>query len=303
MNLVKPVMFALISANLMNLAADWVLVFGHFGARAMGAEGSGWSTCLSRIYMSSVLLGYIFYHERRFRTGWLETPLKPDLARIRRLVGLGLPAAMQLSFEVGVFAAATTLIARLGADTLAAHQVAMNAASFTYMVPLGIGAAAAVRVGQALGRGDVAAASRSGWTATLMGAGFMCCAGIVFVLAPGTIVRIYTPDPKVLDVGVSLLAVAAAFQLFDGIQAVTTGALRGAGDTRTPMICHLLAYWGLGLPLGYVLCFRFHWGAVGLWAGLCLALIVIGSVLLAVWWRKVRSLKEPHARFQEVNRR
>jgi MATE family multidrug resistance protein len=290
MNLVKPVMFALISANLMNLAADWMLVFGHFGAPAMGAEGAGWATCLSRIYMSSVLLGYIFYHERRFRTGWLETPLKPDLTRIRRLVGLGLPAAMQLSFEVGVFAAATTLIARLGADSLAAHQVAMNAASFTYMVPLGIGAAAAVRVGQALGRGDVAAASRSGWTATLMGAGFMSCAGIVFLLAPGSIVRIYTPDPKVLAVGVSLLAVAAAFQLFDGVQAVITGALRGAGDTRTPMICHLLAYWGLGLPVGYVLCFRFNWGAVGLWVGLCLALIVIGSVLLMVWWRKVRAL-------------
>ena len=290
MNLLKPVMFALISANLMNLAADWILVFGHFGARAMGAEGAGWATCFSRIYMSSALLGYIFYHERRFRTGWLETPLKPDLARIRRLVELGLPAAMQLSFEVGVFAAATTLIARLGADPLAAHQVAMNAASFTYMVPLGIGAAAAVRVGQAVGRGDVAAASRAGWTATLMGAGFMFCAGIVFLLAPRAIVRVYTPDPKVLEVGVSLLAVAAAFQLFDGVQAVTTGALRGAGDTRTPMLCHLLAYWGLGLPVGYLLCFRLHWGAVGLWAGLCLALIVIGSVLLAVWWRKVRSL-------------
>jgi MATE family multidrug resistance protein len=94
----------------------------------------------------------------------------------------------------------------------------------------------------------------------------------------------------VLEVGISLLAVAAVFQLFDGVQAVTTGALRGAGDTRTPMICHLLAYWGLGLPVGYVLCFRFHWGAVGLWAGLCLALIVIGSVLGVVWWRKVSSL-------------
>jgi MATE family multidrug resistance protein len=291
MNLVKPVMFALISANLANLAGDWILVFGHFGVRAMGAEGAGWSTCLSRIYMASVLLAYILYHERRYRTGWRETPLAPDLPRIRRLIGLGLPAAMQLSFEVGVFAAATTLIARLGADVLAAHQVAMNAASFTYMVPLGIGAAAAVRVGQALGRGDVAAASRAGWTATLMGAGFMSCAGIVFVLAPGAIVSIYTPDPNVLAVGVSLLAVAAAFQLFDGIQTVTTGALRGAGDTRTPMLCHLLGYWGLGFPLGYVLCFKLNWGAVGLWTGLCVALIAIGIVLGIVWWRKVRSLE------------
>jgi MATE family multidrug resistance protein len=137
----------------------------------------------------------------------------------------------------------------------------------------------------------VAAASRAGWTATLMGAGFMSCAGIVFVLAPGAIVSIYTPDPNVLAVGVSLLAVAAAFQLFDGIQTVTTGALRGAGDTRTPMLCHLLGYWGLGFPLGYVLCFKLNWGAVGLWTGLCVALIAIGSVLGIVWWRKVRSLE------------
>ena len=291
MNLVKPVMFALITANLANLAGDWILVFGHFGFRAMGAEGAGWATCVSRIYMSSVLLGYILYHERRYRTGWRETPLKPDFPRIRRLIGLGLPAAMQLSFEVGVFAAATTLIARLGADVLAAHQVAMNAASFTYMVPLGIGAAAAVRVGQAIGRGDVPAASRAGWTATLMGAGFMSCAGVVFLLAPGAIVRIYTPDPNVLAVGVSLLAVAAAFQLFDGIQTVTTGALRGAGDTRTPMLCHLLGYWGLGFPLGYVLCFKLNRGVVGLWVGLCVALIAIGLVLGVVWWRMVRSLE------------
>src|SRR5258708_25891638 len=204
MNLVKPVMFALISANLMNLAADWILVFGHFGAPAMGAEGAGWATCLSRVYMSSVLLAYIFYHERRFRTGWRETPFRPDLVRIRRLIGLGLPAAMQLSVEVGVFAAVTTLIGKLGADALAAHQIAMNAATFTYMVPLGIGAAAAVRVGQALGRGDVAAASRAGWTATLMGGGFMTLAGMVFLVAPGTIVRIYTPDPKLLELGVTL---------------------------------------------------------------------------------------------------
>jgi MATE family multidrug resistance protein len=289
MNLVKPVMFALLSANLMNLAVDWILVFGKLGAPPMGAEGAGWATCLSRVYMSSVLLAYIFYHERRFRTGWRETPFRPDLVRIRRLIGLGLPAAMQLSVEVGVFAAVTTLIGKLGADALAAHQIAMNAASFTYMVPLGIGAAAAVRVGQALGRGDVAAASRAGWTATLMGGGFMSLAGIVFLVAPGTIVRIYTPDPKVLQLGVTLLAVAAAFQLFDGVQTVITGALRGAGDTRTPMLCHLLGYWALGFPLGYVLCFRLNWGVPGLWAGLCLALIVIGSVLMMVWWKKVKS--------------
>ena len=117
----------------------------------------------------------------------------------------------------------------------------------------------------------------------------MGCAAVAFLAAPEPIIRAYTADEDVLDVGVSLLAVAAAFQLFDGVQGVLTGALRGAGDTRTPMVCHLLAYWGLGLPVGYYLCFRLNWGAVGLWTGLCAAIIVIGLALLAVWSRLCES--------------
>jgi MATE family multidrug resistance protein len=283
MNLVHPVMFALVSANLMNFAGNWIFVYGHLGARAMGAEGSGWSTCISRVYMAVVLLGYIIHHDRRYKTGLASVPIAPDLVRIRKLVRLGLPAALQMAFEVGVFAVVTTMIGRLGAEALAAHQIAMNLASLTFMVPLGVGAAAAVRVGQALGREDQAAASRSGWTAMLLGAVFMSLAALVFVTMPRPIIHAYTSDPNVLGVGVSLLAVAAAFQLFDGIQAVTTGALRGAGDTRTPMICHLLSYWGLGLPLGYWLCFHVKLGAVGLWIGLCLALIAIAVALLIAW--------------------
>jgi MATE family multidrug resistance protein len=290
MNLVKPVMFALISANALNLAGDWILVFGHFGAPAMGAEGSGWATCASLIYMAAVLLAYILYHDRRYRTGLMKTPLTPDIARIFKLVKLGLAAALQITFEISVWAAATTLIGRLCPEVLAAHQVAINTVSLTFMVPLGIGAAAAVRVGQALGRGDMAAASRSGWTATLLGAGFMCCAAVVLLVAPQLIIRAYTADPNVMRAGVTLLAIAAAFQLFDGIQAVLTGALRGAGNTRTPMLCHLVAYWGLGLPMGYYLCFGLGFGAAGLWTGLCVAIIVIGMALLWAWSRAIRAV-------------
>jgi MATE family multidrug resistance protein len=290
MNLAKPVMFALITANLVNIAGNWVLIFGHLGAPAMGAVGSGWSTCISRMYMALALLVYILYYDRRHGTGLERTSLKPELARIRRLVGLGFPAAMQLTLEVGVFAAATALVAKLDPLSLAAHQIALNAASFTFMVPLGIGSAAAVRVGQALGRLDAHGASRSGWTALVLGAAFMSCAALVFLFLPKYIVRIFTPDPAVMNTGISLLRVAAFFQLFDGLQTVATGALRGAGDTRTPMICHLLAYWVLGLPLGYFLCFRWSWGASGLWIGLCVALIVIGLVLSIVWRRQVHLL-------------
>lgn len=295
MNRVAPIMFALISANVVNLMGNWILVYGHFGFRAMGAEGSGWATCISRVYMVLVLAIYLLYDAAAHRTGLFDAPLAPDFRRIRELLRLGLPAATQLSLEVGVFAAATALIGTLNSLSLAAHQIAMNVATFTYMVPLGISSAAAVRVGQALGRGDVHSAGRAGWAAMALGATFMACAGLILLTAPQYVARVFTTDRAVIRTAVSLLAVAAAFQLFDGLQTVATGALRGAGDTRTPMICHLLLYWLVGLPVGYVLCFGMHWGAVGLWAGLCVALILIGSVLLVAWMRKVHTMATPYA--------
>ncbi len=213
----------------------------------------------------------------------------PDLGRIRRLLGLGLPAATQIMVEIAVFAVATALIARLDSISVAAHQIALQMVSLTYMVPLGVGSAAAVRVGQALGRRDPVAAGHSGWTAMVLGGGFMGASALTLLLAPRAIARVFTPDPAIIRAGASLLVVGAFFQLFDGIQVVSTGALRGAGDTRTPMLCHAAMYWLIGLPLGYFLCFREGWGAKGLWTGLCLALILIGSTLLWVWRKKVLS--------------
>jgi MATE family multidrug resistance protein len=212
------------------------------------------------------------------------------LMRIRRLLALGLPAAMQVSLEIGVFALVTALIGRLGAISLASHQIALNTVSLTYMVPLGISSAAAVRVGQAIGRRDPSGASAAGDSAILFGAGFMTLAGMALLLFPRGIARIYTPNLVVIRSTVLLLAAGAAFQLFDGIQTVATGALRGAGDTRTPMLCHFTAYWIIGLPLGAWLCFRRGWGAFGLWAGLSLALILIGIVLLFAWRHMVKKL-------------
>jgi MATE family multidrug resistance protein len=289
MRLAKPVMFALVSANLVNLAGNWILIWGHWGFPAMGTVGSGWSTCVARIYMMAVLLVYSVYYDHRHQTGLREARRIPDFFRIWQLVQLGFPAATQFGMEVGVFAIATTLIGKLGAVPLASHQIALNTVSLTYMVPLGISSAAAVRVGQALGRGDPHGASRAGWTAMALGAGFMACMGILLMAVPRFIVRIYTPDAVVIEAATGLLFVGAFFQLFDGLQTVATGALRGAGDTRTPMICHLVFYWFLGLPLGAFLCFRMEWGAKGLWAGLCAALILIGTVLLYFWHRKEQS--------------
>jgi multidrug resistance protein, MATE family len=281
----RPVMLTLVTANLINLAGNWIFIYGHLGAPAMGTRGSAWSTVAARVYMAVILAGFARYDDGPWRI-----PLRLEWARIRRLLRLGLPAAGQITFEIAVFAAAGALIGKLGGVPLAAHQIAMNTISVTYMVALGISSAAAVRVGQALGRGDARSAARSGWTAILLGGAFMFCCGVALVAFPRAIGRAYTTDRAVIEAAVGLLAVGAMFQLFDGVQVAATGALRGAGDTRTPMLCHLIAYWAIGLPVGYFLCFSLQWGAAGMWMGLCLALILIGVVLLAAWSRKVSKL-------------
>jgi MATE family multidrug resistance protein len=288
MNMVRPIAFALISANLVNLTGNYALIFGKLGFRACGVTGSGVATCISRAYLALVLVGYLLWYDRRHKTELLSTPVKPDLIRIRELITLGFPAALQLTAEVAVFALVAALIARLGAVAQAGHQIALNTVAFTYMVPLGLSSATAVRVGQALGRRDSVAARNAGNTSILLGASFMATMSVVLLVLPRYIARIYTADEVVIRSAITLLAAGAAFQLFDGIQTVATGALRGTGDTRTPMLCHFSAYWLIGLPLGTWLCFRRHWGALGLWAGLSLSLILIG-ILLLTFWRRVSS--------------
>jgi MATE family multidrug resistance protein len=293
MNLVRPVAFALITANLINAVGNYFLVFGHAGFPMLGVVGSGIATAISRAYLATVLIVFLFWYDARNNAYMRQTSLRPDFARIRRLIALGFPAAMQMTAEIAVFAAVASLIARLGAIPLASHQIALNTVAFTYMVPLGISSAAAVRVGQAIGRRDLHGASRAGNTAILLGAAFMSVMSIVLVVFPQYIARIYTNNPVLIHNAVVLLAAGAAFQLFDGIQTVATGALRGTGDTRTPMICHFCAYWLMGLPFGAWLCFRQHWGVLGLWIGLSASLILIGILLLTFWRRRLRHLSMP----------
>jgi multidrug resistance protein, MATE family len=290
MNIVRPIAFALITSNLINLLGNYALVFGHFGFPQLGVVGSGIATVVSRTYLASVLILYLFWYDAHNHPGLREVKLTPDLTRVRRLVGLGLPAGIQLTAEVSVFAAVASLIARLGAVPLASHQIALNTVAFTYMVPLGISSAAAVRVGQAIGRRDLPGARHAGNTAILLGAAFMSCMSVVLLVFPKYIARIYTDDPVLIHTAVVLLAAGAAFQLFDGIQTVATGALRGTGDTRTPMLCHFCAYWLMGLPFGAWLCFRRHWGPLGLWVGLSVSLILIGLLLLLFWHRRLTHL-------------
>ncbi len=280
---VKVITITYVLANLLNWFGNWVLIYGKLGFPAMGVQGSALSTVASRILMAAALLGFAWRYERKRGHPLFKHWSGPHLKQIRELIKIGAPAAGQILLEVGAWNLATFSAGRLTPVALATHTIALNYASLTYMVPLGVSAAAAVSVGHAMGAGDAARARRAGWLALGMGTSFMLLAALLFFTLPGPLILLYTRDPRVLAVGPGLLGLAAIFQVFDGIQTVSTGALRGLGETRAPMLANLAGYWVLGLPIGFFLCFGLQWGIYGLWIGLTAALIVIASSLLWRW--------------------
>ncbi len=288
----RPVMFVLISANLINWLFNWLLIEGNWGFPALGVTGSALSTGLARTYMASMLAAFIYWFERGEQPGFRNLLQAPDRRRLKRLWQLGFPAATQILLEVAAFGAAAVFAGQLTPIALAAHQIAINCASLTFMVPLGIASAAAVSVGHAIGRNDTRQARQNGFIAILLGSLFMLCSALAFVLIPQPILRIYSLNPEVLRTGTGLLAIAALFQLFDGIQTISTGALRGIGETRGPMLVNLVGYWLFGLPIGYALCFYLGRGIYGLWWGLTVALVAISISLLWLWQRKSGKLIE-----------
>jgi len=288
---VRPVTFALISANLVNWFGNWALIYGKVGLPAMGVRGSALSAVLARVYMAGVLIRWAWRHERKRGHPLFAHWPGLRLAQFYRLLQLGWPAASQLLFEVGAFSVATLWAGRLAPNILAAHQIVLNCASVTYMIPLGVSAASAITVGHAIGAGDKQLARRRGSMAIAIGATFMALAATAFLTIPRRLLHIYTHDQPTVAVGVQLLAVAAVFQIFDGIQGIGTGALRGLGKTRGPMVINLIAYGVIGLPIGYVLCFHTTLGIRGLWSGLTIALIFAAALVLFQWQRESGSHK------------
>jgi MATE family, multidrug efflux pump len=288
MHVVRAIMVGLLGANVVNVFANWLLIEGRLGAPALGVVGAAYATVCSRLFLAVYLFGLVLWRERERPSGLHDVPFALDLPRMWAIVRLGLPAAGQILLEVGVFAAASVLAGRINPAAVAAHQIVLNIAGFIFMVPYGVGTAAAVRVGQAMGRGDPHGVRQAGWAALGLASAMMLVSAALFATVPAPFVRIFTDDPGVVTVGVAVLLIAAVFQVFDGLQTVATGALRGLGETRIPMFSNLVGHWCVGLPLGYYLCFERAWGVQGLWTGLALGLILVGSVLLGVWSHQSR---------------
>ncbi len=284
----RPILLITIIGVGLNIFANNVLMFGKLGFPALGLVGTGYASTI--VYWVMFLLS-VLYVQRFLGSYQVFSRLRtPDVKTLRELFSIGWPIGLTLGFEVGLFSATALLMGLLGAVQLAAHQIALQSASVTFMVPLGLATATSVRVGQALGRRDKQAARLSGYVGIGLSAVFMSMTALAFILLPKAIISLYVDvaDPsnrRVLELAVVYLAIAGLFQIFDGLQVSASGALRGFKDTRMPMIISFIAYWGVGLSSGIYLTFSLGWGGRGLWLGLVLGLSTAAALLV---WRFVR---------------
>jgi MATE family multidrug resistance protein len=284
-----PIVVTIVAANLLNVALNYAWVYGHFGFAANGVLGSAWATTVSRCLMAPMVLALGWNYIRPYLEK--RAPNLLDLRPLARMLRLGSPIGAQMVLEVGAFSTVALFMGWLGVDQVAAHQVAINLASLTFMVPLGVSGAAAVIVGHAVGRGDAAGVRRSTWAALVVGAGFMALTAVLLIAAPGALARLYTSDSGVVALAVLLLPIAGVFQVFDGLQVVAIGLLRGLGDTQVPVIVNVIGFWCIGIPVSLWLGFGLGYGAVGLWWGLVAGLVMVAAFLiLRVRQRESRDL-------------
>jgi MATE family multidrug resistance protein len=275
----RAIVLTIVLANVLNLVLDWALIFGHLGLPALGTDGTAAATTVARWSMLLTLLATAWPRLRPTLVPWHRDAARP--AALARLARVGAPIGLQQFLEYAAFGAVGLLVGHLGAVAMAGHQATINLASLTYMVPLGVGAAAAARVGRAVGAGDAGGARRAATAALVWGIGFMLVSAAVLLLAPRALARLYTPDPAVIAVTAALIPLAGIFQVFDGLQVVSLGVLRGVGDTRAPMLVNIVGFWLIGIPVGVWLGLRRGMGPAGLWIGLVVGLAATGVVLAA----------------------
>jgi len=282
--IIRPALFVILVSNLFNVFFNWTLIFGRLGMPALGLEGAGISTALTRGVMWLGLL-FVFKAYQLHHGAWVPWSRRAiDLRGLAEVLRFGLPVGLQHALEVWAFAAATLMAGVLGTTAVAAHAVVLNMASLSFMVPMGISFSAVTRVGNLIGRGQHAHAQRAAWVALGLGAGVMSLAAVAFATLRHWLPTLYTSEPRVIALCAAILPIAAAFQVFDGIQVVGAGILRGMGRTLPAAWFNLLAYWMLALPLAWWLAFERGLRLQGIWWGLALGLAIV-AVLLLVWIR------------------
>lgn len=281
---IRAIILSVVLANLANIFFNWVFIYGHLGSAPLGVVGSAWATVIGRTLLPLLLLGFDWTH--------LKGQLFPLRSRLTargplwEMLKLGAPIGFQHQLEYGVFGLVGLLMGRFGEVEIAGHQIALNLSSLTFMVPLGVGSAAAVLVGHAAGTGDRESASERAAASLLCGFVFMAAMALVFLTMTGSLADVYTDDPAVRSVALLLIPLAGIFQVFDGLQVVSIGVLRGLGDTRAPMVINLFGFWLVGLPVGIWLAFSRGLGPQGLWWGLVIGLIGVAAALVwRVRWR------------------
>ncbi len=284
----RVAMYITVSANILNIVLNYLLIYGKGGLPAMGLNGAGWATLISRIAMGIAMMLYVlkasWYQQRKMQVNHWKKQL------IKRILSLGIPTGMQYIFEVGAFSFASIMMGWIGTKALAAHQIAINLAAISYMVATGLAAAATVRIGNQLGMKDIPNMRRAGFTAMIMGWLLMGFSAFIFIAFNQALPELYIKDTGVVELAASLLIIAAFFQLSDGTQAVGLGLLRGMADVKIPTVITLFAYWVVALPLGYWLAFTLEWGPQGIWLGLLTGLSVAAILLLLRFQRFSKKL-------------
>lgn len=278
MERMRPIVITIAAANVLNLILDLGLVYGRWGFPALGPFGSAWATTISRL---TLFVGLAFAARREIAP--LVSRFDREAVKLRPLLRtfkLGIPIGIQILLEFTSFSVIALLMGGMGAVTMAAHQVAINLASLTFMVPLGVSAASAIRVGHAVGRKDRDGVRRAASAGLLCGAGFMTCTAVLFLSFPRLLASAYTSELEVVALAAALIPIAGVFQIFDGLMIVSAGVLRGLGDTRAPMLINLFGFWLIGIPVSLMLAFRLGLGPEGLWWGFVAGLVVVATMLL-----------------------
>ena len=286
----RMAMIIVVGSNLLNIALNYILIFGKYGFPEMGLNGAGWATLISRVVMAISMMLYVYYGKRfiAFRKGFSFGSYSKSL--ISKMLHIGLPAGSQFIFEAGAFGFSALMMGWLGTTALAAHQIAINLATISYMTTSGLGAAATIRVGNFLGQRDKRKLQDSAFTMIWMAVALMAAWALLFIFGRHLLPSLYIEDAAVIELTAVLLIIAAFFQLSDGIQVVCAGALRGLQDVKVPSILIFVAYWVIALPLGYWLAFPLGLGATGIWIGLLIGLTLTASAMVVRFWRLSRNL-------------